>query len=120
GGCVAQRVNFFIRWRNFRGLPNQSHSAFRKHVPKFRKTQIRSESWNRFQFIQGSAGVPQPASAYHRYNKSASRDNWSENQRSLIADAAGGMLIDFFAGNIGKIQNFSGIKHRFGEGSLLG
>ena len=44
----------------------------------------------------------------------------SDDERSLIADAAGGMLVDFFAGQVDEIEDFTGVKHGFGERGDLG
>ena len=82
---IPQRVDFLVCGCNFRGLPNQTHPAFAKNVAKFRKRQIHVESRNRFQLIERSARVSQPAAADHGNRQAACGNNGRENQRSFVA-----------------------------------
>ena len=43
-----------------------------------------------------------------------------EDEGGFVADAAGGVLVDFFAGEIGEIQHFAGIQHDLGERGEFG
>ena len=47
--------------------------------------------------------------------KPAGRDERSEHERSLVADAAGGMLVDFLRGQETEVEHFAGVQHRVGQ-----
>ena len=59
--------------------------------------------------------MAEAAAADHGNGEAARGDDGSEDERSFVADAAGGMLVDFFAGKSGQIEDFAGIQHGFGE-----
>lgn len=120
GGGVAEGVDFFVGWRDFGGLADKAHAAFTENTAKFFEGEIHVEAWNGFEFIERAAGVAEAAAADHRNGEAARCNDGRENERSFIADAAGGMLIHFFPGKIGEIDDFSGIEHGLGERGDLG
>src|ERR1700676_1855045 len=115
GGGIAERVDFFVSRRDFRSLANEAHTAFAENAEEFSEGEIHVKARNGFEFIERAASVAETASADHGNSESARGDNGSEDERSLITDAASGMFVDFFAGKIGEIDDFAGIEHGFGE-----
>ncbi len=67
------------------------------------------ETRNGFELIERAAGVAETAPADHGHGEAAGGNDGRQDQRGLVADAAGGVLVHFFAGEIGEIQNFAGI-----------
>src|SRR5262249_33442618 len=57
GSNIAERVDLFVSWSDFRSLANQGHSAFAKDAAKFDESEGGAESWNGFEFIECAAGV---------------------------------------------------------------
>src|SRR6266849_7617351 len=76
---ITKRIDFLVRRRDFRGLPDQAHAAFAEHAAAFFEREIDVESGNGFQFVERSAGVAEPAPADHRYGQTARGDNGSED-----------------------------------------
>jgi hypothetical protein len=74
----------------------------------------------RFEFIKRAAGVAEAAAADHRYREATRSNDGSDNERGLIADASGGMLIHFSGVNAREIEDLAGEKHGFGERGELG
>ena len=120
GSNVTKRVDFLVGRSNLRGLPDQAHAAFAEDAAKFVQRQIHVEAWNRLQFVERAAGVAEAAAADHRNRKAARRDDGSKNERSLVANPSGGVLVHFLAGDLGMVEDFSGIKHHLGESRELG
>ena len=120
GGDIAQGVDFLVGRSDFRGLADQAHAAFAENVAEFLEREIDVEAGDGFELIERAAGVAEAAAADHRNGEAARGDDGREDERSLVADAAGGMLVHFFAGKIGEIEDFAGMEHGFGERGDLG
>jgi hypothetical protein len=60
--------------------------------------------------------VAQSAAADHGDEKSAGSDQRRQHERSLVADAAGGVLVNFFCGKKTEIENFAGMQHGVRKG----
>ena len=58
---VAQRVKFFVRRRQFRRLTDEREPDGFQLRAVFRHREIHSEPWNRFEFVECTAGMPQAA-----------------------------------------------------------
>ncbi len=50
----------------------------------------------------------------HRNGDPPGGDDGRENQRSFVADSTGGVFVYFFPRQVGEVDNFAGIEHRFG------
>src|SRR5437016_13585243 len=64
--------------------------------------------------------MAEPSATDHRNRKAARRHDGSKNERSLIANPSGGVLVHFLAADFGMVEDFPGVKHHFGEGRELG
>src|ERR1700676_1718980 len=111
GGRVAEGVDFFVGRGDFRGLANEAHTAFAENAEKFFEREIHVEARDGFEFVERAAGVAETAAADHGNSEPACGNDGSEDERSLIANAAGGMLVHFSAGNAGEIENLARAKH---------
>ena len=82
--------------------------------------QIYVEAGDRFQLIERAAGVAKAATADHRDVEAGRGDDGSDDERGLVADAAGGVFVHLRGGQVGPIEHLAGIEHGFGEGGELG
>ena len=112
---VAQRIDLFVRRSNLRCLADQAHAALAEDFAKLRKRKRGVESWDRFELVQRSARVAEPAAADHRHSQAASSNNRRKNQRSLVPHSARGVLVYFFSGEFWERDDFARMQHRFCE-----
>src|SRR5262249_23497127 len=89
--------------------------AFTKNAAKFFERERGVEAGDGFEFIERATGVAEAAAADHGDVDAARGNDGCEDERSLVANAAGGMFVDFLAGKVGKVDDFAGIEHRFSE-----
>ena len=83
---------------------------------EFGHRQTYAESRDGFKFVEGSAGVAQTTAANHGDEEAAGSDQRSQHERSLVADAARGVLVNFPCGKEAEIENFAGMQHGVREG----
>src|SRR5205823_10523859 len=94
---IPQRIHLLVSRDNLFRLPNQHHSASGEHLAHSVRREIYVEAGNRLELIERAASVPEAASADHRYQQAAGSNDGREDEGSLVADATGGMFIDFLA-----------------------
>ncbi len=82
-----------------------------EHAAKLAQRQIDVEAGDGLQFVQRAAGVAKPAAADHGNSDAGCGDNRRDDERSLVADAAGGMFVHLGARNVGEIEHFAGMQH---------
>ena len=97
-GGIAEGIKLPIGRRDLVGLADESQTEFCKLRAEFVDGQVRAKPGNGFEFIQRAAGVAQSAAGNHRDDHACRCSNRSRNQTGLVADAAGGVLIDLDAG----------------------
>ena len=112
---VAQRIEALIGRRDFFGLPDEAQAQLRQLRAKLIEREIGAKTGNRFQLVERAAGVAQAAAGNHRHHHARRRRNGRADQAGLIAHAAGRMLIDLDARNVGKDQRLPGAIMHFGE-----
>ena len=111
-GHIAQRVKLAIGGSDLCGLPNHGAAADFEHAAKFCHGKIHVEAGDGFQLVERAAGVSQTAPADHRNSDASRGGQRSQHQRSFVADAAGGMLVDFLGRQRGKIEHVARMQHR--------
>ena len=81
-----------------------------------------AEAGNRFELVERAAGVAETAARHLRHDDAARRGDRREDDRDLVADAAGAVLADLDAGNVREVDALAGSHHRVGEpaGLLVG
>ena len=106
-----KRVELFVSGRNFRSLADQRAAAFFQNAAEVGERQIDVEPGNGFELVERAARVAEAAPADHRdvdgllserHDDVRGRNYRSDHERSFVADAARGMLIDFRAGQTDK------------------
>ena len=59
---------------------------------------------------------PRPRPRDHRHRDAAGRDQRRQRQRDLVAHAAGRVLVDLGAGDVGEVEHVAGVEHGLGRG----
>jgi hypothetical protein len=73
--------------------------------------EVRAEAGDRLQLVHGAAGVAQPAPAHHGHRHAQAGDQRRQHDRNLVADAAGGVLVDLAARHAAEIHGDAGAEH---------
>ena len=87
-----------------------------EQATKFSDRKIYVEAGDGFQLVECAAGVAEAAAADHGDRHARRGGQRSQHQRSFVADAAGGMLVDFARRQGRKIEHVAGMQHRVGQG----
>ncbi|CCK00901.1 hypothetical protein BN129_1453 [Cronobacter sakazakii 701] len=113
-GDITRRIEAFIRRCQRVGLANYRHADVFNNVAKAVVVRENIKPRNRFQFIEGAAGVTQSAPGNHRNVTAAGRDHRAQHQRGHVAHAAGGVFIHDRAVEVQAfpVQHGAGITHR--------
>ena len=80
----------------------------------------RAPAGDRLQLVERAAGVPEPAPGQLRHRRAARRDERRERQGDLVADAAGGVLVDQRSPDVAEREHLAGVDHRLGPAARLG
>jgi hypothetical protein len=86
-------------------------TASLKGGDKFAGSEVDAVAGDGFQLVDGAAGESESASGDHGDGDTAGGDEGGERDGDFIADAAGGMLIDFRGYDGGGVDGFSGLHH---------
>ena len=70
---------------------------------------------DRFQLVKRASGVAKPAAAHLCHRDAAGCDDGYDGERGLVADAAGGVLVDLDARDGGQVNHVSRGGHLHGE-----
>ena len=115
GGDIAQGVEFFIGWRDLGGLADHGATAGFQGLEKLGFGESGAIAGDGFELVEGAAGDAETPPGDHRDGGAAGGDERGEGNGYFVADAAGGVFVDFGAGNAGGVDDFSGVHHREGE-----
>ena len=74
----------------------------------------RAKAGDGFEFVERTARRAEPAAGNHRHLQAAAGQQGSEDQRALVADASGRMLVNA-AGKVFAGENFPRAQHLFRE-----
>ena len=77
--------------------------------------QLDPEAGDRLELVERAAGVAEPAPAHHGHLDPAGRHQRRQRQRGLVPHAAGGVLVDLRAGDVGEVEHVPGVEHGRGE-----
>ena len=121
GGDVAQGIELPIRGSDFRGLPDQRAADRGDRAPQLVERKGGAESGNRLELVEGAAGVPEPASRHHRHVGAARGRQRRQDDRGLVPDAAGAVLVDGDTRQARILHPDTRTDHRVGQaGGLVG
>src|SRR5262249_16039799 len=118
-GDVTQGVHLLVRGHDAGRLPYEAHTTLLQNLAHLLCGEIYVETRDRFEFVEGAAGVPQATAADHRHPNATSRSDGGDDQRRLVSYTTGRVLIDFLPGEIAPIEHFAGVHHGAGEGRDL-
>ncbi len=115
-GHVAQCIQLAVGRRDLRRLAHHRHAQRAHLLLRFVERQSGPEPRDRFELVERAAGVAQAATRHHRHQHAAGGEHRRKEQRRLVADAAGGMLVDARTRLAGKIEPVARGEHGVGEG----
>ena len=101
-------------------MPGEGEADFFHLCAHLRHAELVTETGDRFDLIQGAAGVAEAAAAHLDDGHATGGHQRQHDQRGRIAQAAGGMFIDGVGEQVGPIQLLARGSHGGGEGSSLG
>ena len=111
GGDVAQGVELFVGGGDFGGLADHGAAAGLERLEKLGFGEAGAVAGNGFELVERAAGDAEAAAGDHRDGGAAGGDERGEGDGYLVADAAGGMLVDLDAGDAGGIDHLAGFHH---------
>ena len=102
------------------GLTDQRAADSREGATELVQRQADAEAGNRLELVERAAGVAEAAAGHHRHDDAARGDERRQDQRRLVADAAGAVLVDLDARNAETGRRAARAHHRVGQpGGLL-
>ena len=96
-----QGIELFVRWGQLTALPHNAHAHFFGNLGKPLGALLRGKTWDRFQLVNGAAGIPQAPAAHFGHHYAAGRRQGAHNQSCLIPHAAGAVFVPFDPGDLG-------------------
>ena len=100
-GHVADRVEAPVGGRERRGLADDRAADVAHHLPERSEVGLRVVAGDRIELVERAAGVAEAAAGDHRHVGAAGREHRREHQRDVVADAAGRVLVEDRAGQVG-------------------
>jgi hypothetical protein len=117
---VAQRVERLVGRGDLGGLADHAAADLGQHRLELAEQQAGTEAGDRFELVERPAGVAEGAARHHRHDHAAGGGERGQDQRRLVADAAGAVLVDLQAGQVRQVHLDAGVDHRLGQvGRLL-
>ena len=120
GGDVAQGVHLFIRDGNALALADDRQANLVHLGKEFFLREGGLCAGNALHFINGAAGVAQATAAHLGDFHAAGRHDGCNDQRGLVAHAAGGVLVHLDARDGRKVHHHAAVGHHVGELCGLG
>ncbi len=111
---VAKRVELAVGRGDLVGLADKGELVLGQLSFELLDAQIYIEARDRFQLVDGSAGMSQTATADHGNRDASGGGQRGRNQAGLVAHATGGMLVDLQAGQGREIEAFAALDHDLG------
>ena len=114
-GHVAQRVEFFIGGRQIAGLADNGYADVLNLLHKGLCRKRRLIAGDGFEFIDRAARVAESAAGHLGHLAAETRNDRRNDQRRLIADAAGRVLVNGFIAEPAQIHLVARTHHRVGQ-----
>ncbi len=93
-GDVAQRVDLAVGRRQLAGGEDRRADVGKAVARICAFDRFGGEARNRLELVQRAAGVPEAAAGRLRHRRAAGGDHGHQRQGDLVADPAGGVLVD--------------------------
>ena len=110
-GDVAQGVHFLVRRNEVARLSDDRDADLVYDLLEPLHRLFDAHARDRFELIERSARMSEPSAAHFGNRPAACRDKRRNDERRGVAYAAGGMLVDLYAAQIGKIDHVAGVHH---------
>ncbi len=107
---VAQRVELAVGGHQIGGGRGNGATGLRDDAGEFLAGEIRADTGNGFKLVERAAGGAQSAARDHRHLKSAASQQRRHDERRLVANAAGGVLVHSRA-DIFAFEDVAGLEH---------
>ena len=120
-GRVADRVQPPVGRRQVAGLADDRAARVRDRRAQALGVGRREVAGDRLELVERAAGVAEAAAGDHRHRAAARGDHRREQQRDLVADAAGRVLVERGAGQPGlrPVEDLARAHHRAGQRDAL-
>ena len=107
---VADAIEAFVGRRQVRRLADDGAARFARRLAEEIKARLGGIAGDRVELVQRAASVTEAPARDHRHVTAAGGEHGCEHEREIVADAAGGMLVDHRARQI-PLQHGAGIAH---------
>ena len=114
-GHVADRVQALVGGRQIRRLADDGAAHLRHHRSQRRQIGLGAVTGDRIELVERPPGMAQAAPGDHRNPGATGRQRRRQQQRDVVADAAGGVLVERRAVQLRPVEDIAGIAHRLGE-----
>ena len=94
---VAQRIQRAVGRRHLVGLADERASEIGDLRTELVEREPGPEAADAFELVERAARVPEPAARHHRHRHAERSDDGRDDQRGLVADTAGAVLVDLDA-----------------------
>jgi hypothetical protein len=118
--CISECVHLSIGRRDLARLTDEHAAESLELRARDSERQVSAESRNRLELVERTARVGEAAPRHHRHRDANRRDERRENDRHLVADAAGGVLVDARNGEVRQVERVSALQHGVGQRRRLG
>ena len=114
-GDIAERVELLVGGHDLRRLADHGAADLLQDGAELGHAEVDLEARDGLELVERAAGVAETAAAHHRDLEAAGYGERGEDERDLVADAAGGVLVDLGAGQVAQVNDVAGAHHRVGE-----
>ena len=119
-GHITQRIELFIGRRQIAGLADDGYADILDLLHKGVRRKRRLVAGDGFELVDRAARVAEAPAGHLGHLAAETRDNRCNDQRRLVADAAGGVLVNGFIAEPAQIHCVARAHHRIGQdGSLV-
>ena len=127
---VAEGVEDAVGGDEARGLADEGGAALTEDFGEAREGELGVEAGDGFELVERAAGVAEAAAGDHRdadagdsggrgCGEAGGGEDGGDEERGLVADAAGGVLVDGEGVEGGGVEDLAGVAHGGGEGGEL-
>ena len=112
---IAQRIELFICRCQITGLPDDRNADLLYLLQELLCRERRFVAGDGFELIDRAARVTEPAPGHFCHLAAEARDDRRQNQRRLVAHAAGGVLVYRLCAKARQIDRVARAHHRVGQ-----
>ena len=102
---VAERVEHAVGRRDLGRLADEHQATLAGHAAVGGEIEVDAKPRDALELVERTAGVAQTTARDHRHRHTAGGGDRRKDQARLVADAAGGMLVDLRSRDVGKVDH---------------